>query len=485
MSQNKVSKKIINWELVAINPTNKNWDWKDLFCFWGVNIQSIIGFSLIASLYTIYNLNSFVVFFGSILGSILVYFFSNLIGKPSQKYGLPFATLLRSSLGFSGAKFFGFLRGLVGIFLFGIQTYFLSKAIGYLIRILLFTIDNSILDKDIFLTFLLGLNVIDWSSLLICMMIQIYIFSKGMLFNKKIINFSAITVYSGLLFFFLVILLSDVKLTSKAFVEILNFENFLDYNNIFPILTVAGSIFAYFSIIIISLGDFTRYIKNERNLKNGNFTLLLNLILFSVFAVFIVSGADVFLNQKFEDIERIFTNPTDIVGKYNNLMITVIALFFIITASASTNLIANFIPSQYSLINFQPNSLNIKSVSYIIGIFGLIIAIFWPTLLSQIGILSFIDTFGCFFGPISGVMIINYYIINKSNIDVKDIHSSSPESVFYFSKGWHLKAIYSVVIGFIFASSTIWNSNLMFLQSYAWIIGTLTSGFVYYLLERK
>ncbi len=245
MSQNKVSKKIINWELVAINPTNKNWDWKDLFCFWGVNIQSIIGFSLIASLYTIYNLNSFVVFFGSILGSILVYFFSNLIGKPSQKYGLPFATLLRSSLGFSGAKFFGFLRGLVGIFLFGIQTYFLSKAIGYLIRILLFTIDNSILDKDIFLTFLLGLNVIDWSSLLICMMIQIYIFSKGMLFNKKIINFSAIAVYSGLLFFFLVILLSDVKLTSKAFVEILNFENFLDYNNIFPILTVAGSIFAY------------------------------------------------------------------------------------------------------------------------------------------------------------------------------------------------------------------------------------------------
>jgi len=266
---------------------------------------------------------------------------------------------------------------------------------------------------------------------------------------------------------------------------LINFENFLDYNNIFPILTVAGSIFAYFSIIIISLGDFTRYIKNERNLKNGNFTLLLNLILFSVFAVFIVSGADVFLNQKFEDIERIFTNPTDIVGKYNNLMITVIALFFIITASASTNLIANFIPSQYSLINFQPNSLNIKSVSYIIGIFGLIIAIFWPTLLSQIGILSFIDTFGCFFGPISGVMIINYYIINKSNIDVKDIHSSSPESVFYFSKGWHLKAIYSVVIGFIFASSTIWNSNLMFLQSYAWIIGTLTSGFVYYLLERK
>ena len=485
MSQNKVNKKIINWELVAINPSNKNWDWKDLFCFWGVNIQSIIGFSLIASLYTIYDLNSFVVFFGSILGSLLVYFFSNLIGKPSQKYGLPFATLLRSSLGYSGAKFFGFIRSLVGIFMFGIQTYFLSKAISYLIRILFFTIDSSILDKDIFLIFLLGLNIIDWSSLIICMIIQVYIFSKGMLFNKKIINFSAITVYSGLVFFFLIILLSDVKLSSKAFVEILNFENFLNYNNIVPLMTVAGTVFAYFSIIIISLGDFTRYVKDNRNLKNGNLTLLLNLILFSIFAVFIVSGSDLFLNQKFEDIERIFTNPTDIIGKYNNLQITVIALFFIIIASASTNLTANFIPSQYSLINFLPKKLNIKNVSYVIGIFGLIIGIFWPTLLSQIGILSFIDTFSCFFGPISGVIIVNYYLINKSNIDVKDIHEVSSSSVFHFSGGWHLKAVYSLIIGFIFASSTIWNSNLIFLQSYAWIIGSIASGFVYYLLDRK
>ena len=485
MSQNKINEKIINWELVSINPTNKNWDWKDLFCFWGVNVQSIIGFSLIASLYTIYNLNSFIVFFGSILGSLLVYFFSNLIGKPSQKYGLPFATLLRSSLGYSGAKFFGFLRSLVGIFLFGVQTYFLSKAIGYLIRILFFTIDNSILDKDIFLTFLLGLNIIDWFSLVICIIIQIYIFSKGMLFNRKIINFSAMAVYSGLIFFFLIILLSDVKVTTKAFVEILNFENFYDYDYIFPILTVAGTVFAYFSIIIISLGDFTRYVKNEKNLKYGNFTLLLNLILFSVFAVFIVSGSDVFLNQKFEGIERIFTNPTDIIGKYNNLQMTVIALFFIIIASASTNLVANFIPSQYSLINFRPNRLNIKNVSYIIGLFGLIIGIFWPTFLSQIGILSFIDTFGCFFGPISGVMIVNYYIVNNSNLNVRDIHSLSSKSIFYFSKGWHLKAIYSVIVGFIFSSSTIWNSNLMFLQSYSWIIGILVSGLVYYLLDRK
>ncbi len=485
MSQNKIQKDVINWELVAVNPNSKNWSWKDLFCFWGVNIQSIIGFSLIASLYTVYNLSFFVVFFGTILGSILVYFFSNLIGNPSQKYGLPFATLLRSSLGYSGAKFFGFFRSLVGIFMFGIQTYFLSKALTYLIRIFFFTIDKSILDQEIFLVFLLGLNVIDWLSIIMCVLIQIYIFSKGMIYNRKIINFSAIAVYSGMLFFFIIVLLSDVNLTARAFVNILNFENFLDYKSVAPLITVAGTMFAYFSIIIISFGDFSRYVKDNKSLKYGNLSLLANLVIFSIFAVFIVTGSDVFLNQKFEDIDKIFTNPTDIIGKFNNLQITAIVLFFIIIASASTNLIANFIPAQYSLINFRPNKFNLKTVSYCIGFFGFLISILWPTLFSQIGILSFIDTLGSFFGPISGIMIVNYYFINQSSVDVKDIHSLSLESSFYFSKGWHLKAIYSIVIGFIFASSTIWNFNLMFLQSYSWIIGALVAGFTYYLLSKK
>ena len=485
MNQPKVKYSLSNWDLVTVNPNYKTWDWKDLFCFWGVNVQSIIGFSLIASLYTIYSLNTFVVFFGTIIGSVLVYFFTNLIGKPSQKFGLPFSVLLRSSLGFRGAKLFALIRSSVGIFMFGIQTYFLSKAIGYLIRILIFTIDNSLLDQEIFLTFLLGLNIIDWISFTLVIIFQASMFSVGMQFNKKLINISAITVYTGMIIFFFVVFLADIKITSKAFLEILNLKNFLDINNLVPLLTVAGTIFAYFSIIIISFGDFSRYVKDEKNLKKGNLSLILNLILFSFFAVFIVIGSDAFLNLKFEDLDRIFTNPTDIIGKFDNLQITVVVLFFIIIASISTNLVANFIPSQYSLINLMPSKLSLKSASYIISIIGFIIGAFWLTLLSQIGILSFIDTFGSFFGPLLGVIVIDYYLIKKSSLSNKDLYSAESESVYYYSNGWHIKALYSVILGFIFSASTIWNINLMFLQSYAWIIGAFVSSLVYYLLASK
>ena len=64
MNQPKVKYSLSNWDLVTVNPNYKTWNWKDLFCFWGVNIQSVIGFSLIASLYIIYSLNTLVVFFG-------------------------------------------------------------------------------------------------------------------------------------------------------------------------------------------------------------------------------------------------------------------------------------------------------------------------------------------------------------------------------------------------------------------------------------
>tara|TARA_B100000427_G_scaffold75281_1_gene61332 strand:- start:1717 stop:2652 length:936 start_codon:yes stop_codon:yes gene_type:complete len=309
-------------------------------------------------------------------------------------------------------------------------------------------------------------------------------FSVGINFNKKLINFSAIIVYLGMILFFFVVLLSDVKLTTQAFSDILNFNNFLDTDNIIPLLTVTGTIFAYFSIIIVSFGDFSRHVKNENELKKGNFSLILNLIIFSFFAVFIVVGSDVFLNQRFLDIDRIFTNPTDIIGKFDNTQITIIVLCFIIFASASTNLVANYIPSQYSLINLIPSKLTLNSSSYLISIFGFLIGIFWLTVLSQIGILSFIDTFGAFFGPIFGVMIIDYYLIKQGNLSNKDIYSVQPDSIYYFSKGWHLKAVYSILIGFIFSASTIWNSNLMFLQSYAWIIGAIVTSLVYYLLAK-
>ena len=485
MKLNKTKYNLSNWELVSVNPNDKNWNWEDLFYFWGSNIQSVIAFSLIGSLYLVYELNVFVVLFGTLIGSFFVYLFANLIGKPSQKYGLPFPVILRSSLGVKGAKYFGLIRGLVGVFMFGIQTYFLSKLLSYIIRIIIFSYDSTVLDQDIFLVFLLGLNIIDLVSFIFAITLQVFFFSKNHHFNRSIIKFSTIIVYSGMLLFFLLVFLYDVKIVSAAFADIFSLSNVFDKNNIAPLITVAGTIFAYFSVTIVNYGDFSRYVKNESELKKGNLSLILNLLIFSFFAVFIVIGADIFLNKNLENMERILTNPTDIIGKIGNIQITLIVLIFIVFASASTNLIANYIPTQNSLLNFLPAKLNIKSTAIVIGVLGFFIGIFWLPLLSQIGILAFVDTFGSFFGPLFGVMVVDYYLIKERDLSNRDIFSLDENSLYFYSNGWHVKAIYSLLLGFVFATSTIWNESLMNFQSYSWIIGASISSLTYYLLINK
>ena len=184
-------------------------------------------------------------------------------------------------------------------------------------------------------------------------------------------------------------------------------------------------------------------------------------------------------------MERILTNPTDIIGKIDNSELTVIVLFFIVFASASTNLIANYVPAQNSLINFFPQTLNLKKSAIVITIIGFIVGILWLPLLSQIGILAFVDTLGSFFGPLFGVMVVDYYLLKKTNLNNNEIFSLDEKGMYFYSNGWHLKAIYSLVLGFIFAASTIWNESLMSFHSYSWIIGAFVSSLTYYLLASK
>ena len=61
--------------------------------------------------------------------------------------------------------------------------------------------------------------------------------------------------------------MSDVKFSIKVFVNIVDFSNFVELSNLMPVITVAGTMFAYFSIVILSFGDFSRYVKNETELK--------------------------------------------------------------------------------------------------------------------------------------------------------------------------------------------------------------------------
>ena len=62
----------------------------------------------------------------------------NLIGRPSQRYGIPFPVVARDRRSASmGANLAAVVRGIVGIVWYGVQTYFASKAVQVLVLTLI------------------------------------------------------------------------------------------------------------------------------------------------------------------------------------------------------------------------------------------------------------------------------------------------------------------------------------------------------------
>ena len=92
------------------------------------------------------------------------------------------------------------------------------------------------------------------------------------------------------------------------FKDLIDVNNIFQKNNILPLLSITGTFFAYFSIVILNFGDYSRYAKNENELSKGNFSLVLNLIIFSFFSLFITMGADLILNNNITNAEKILTN---------------------------------------------------------------------------------------------------------------------------------------------------------------------------------
>ncbi len=482
MSQEKANINLTNWDIVGINPNDKNWTSGDLFCFWANNIQSLIGFSLIASLYLVYDLNIIIVLAACITSGVLVAIFSYLVGQPSQKYGLPFPVILRISFGVAGARYVGMIRGIVGMFMFGVQTFFISKSIGYLIRIFIFNIDDAILENEMFLLFFMGMDLVDWFSFIFALIIQFFLFKQGQNFIKFILNFSAWFVYTGLAVFVIILAGENSKEIISAFKLSVSTENLVSKQNLLTLISLTGTLFAFFSIVILNIGDFSRYVKNSSENFNGNLSLIINLLIFSFASVFIVIGADIVMAKKMLEVDQLLTNPTDIIGKIDNSFLTIIAILFILVASGSSNLIANYIPTQNALLNFFPKNLDKSSSGLLIVILGLVFGGLWLPILSQSGVLSIIDTLGSFFGPIAGIIIADYYLIKNKKYISKDIFSDLKSGKYFYSSGWQIKGLYAMIIGFIFAASTIWNVEFRFLQSYAWLIGAIISYITYYLL---
>ena len=172
-----------------LNPAGageKSWGWFAIFNIWANDMQSLFGYSLVASLFISFGVGGWTAFAALITAGLFVMFMVNLSGKPGEKYGIPYPVLARASLGTAGAKLPAILRATVAVFWYGVQVYFASTALALMIRSITGISGG---------TEFLGLTGIDWLSFFIVWAFHIVMFWRGMRWVGLFLNIAGPFVY--------------------------------------------------------------------------------------------------------------------------------------------------------------------------------------------------------------------------------------------------------------------------------------------------
>jgi nucleobase:cation symporter-1, NCS1 family len=466
----RIDPSLYNEDLAPLKPEGRNWGAFEIFNVWSNDIQSLFGYTLAASLFLSYGLNGWAVMAAIILAGVIVMFLVNLTGKPSVKYGIPFPVMVRASMGVRGANLPAMLRAIVGIFWYGVQTYFASTAVTLLITALVGGGEGGSF---------LGLSGIAWLSFVIVWLFQIAIFWAGIERIKHFLNWAGPLVYGVMLVLMAIVWIQAGGELLPAIGSIFSGAEGEDgANPVTAFLAIVGTMVAYFAAVVINFGDFTRFVKTERQMKLGNLLgLPLNVAFFSFIALIITAGTLVLFGEA-------LTNPSDIVERVDSLPLTIVAALTFFAATVGINLVANFIPPAYDLANLFPSRISFRLGGLITAIIAFFVGALWVSVISRIGVPGFVNALGAVVAPFYGIIVVDYYLIKRQELDMQQLFSSAPGGAYYYTHGWNTRALLAFGAAAVFSLSTVLVPALSDLNGYGWMLGAALGGLFYYGLMR-
>ncbi len=479
------SKSLYNSDLAPTPSNKKNWGWFEIFNVWANDVQSLFGYTLAASLFLASGLNGWAVFLALILAGFFIMWLVNLSGKPSVKHGIPYPVFARVSMGVFGANFPAMARGLVAMFWYGAQTYAASTAVALLI-----TGITGNPGTEMFL----GMTGVMWVSFIFVSAFQVYLFWQGVDLVKRFLNFAGPAVYVVMVLLMIVIwfkagggLLSEVGEIFSGGARSGGFEGLGSFG---AFLAVFSIMVGYFAAVVINFGDFARFVKNEDEMKKGNLWGLVGNVIFFSFITLMITGGTIAIFGEY------VANPTDMVAKVDNIVLTIVAAFAFFAATVGINMVANFIPPAYDLANLMPSKINFRIGGLITAAFGFVIGGMWVAVITQMGLFPFVNTLGAILAPVFGIMIVDYYVIKKQKLDVDDLFTDSPRGKYHYNGGFNGKGMLAWVLSGYIAVGTVW-PNILFLGlddffanlggggGYAWIIGASLGALIHLAISSK
>ena len=453
-----------NENLAPSKPSERTWNKWHFAALW-------VGMSICVPTYTLGGV--LVAFFGLSVGeSLLAILLANVIillplilnGRAGAKYGIPFPVLLRSSFGVVGSNLPAIIRGLIACGWFGIQCLFGGLAVDILF-------DNLIPGWES-----LG-GVGYFISFFMFMIANAIVVIRGFESIKALETFAA----PLLLVVGLALLIWGWGKADMAAV-FAQAPNRPEGSSLLPFF-MGGltAMVGFWATLALNIPDFTRYAKSQKDHTIGQIIgLPITMFLFSALGVVLTAASASIFGETISD-------PITLIGKIDSGLWVVIAMAIIILATISTNAAANMVAPTNDFQNIMPKVINMRRGVILTAAVGTLL-VFWEVLrksgfiTSEISVESLYSnwllTYSSLLGPVAGVMIADFYLARKQQLDILELYKAGGA---YKSYNW--AGIISFLVPAVLALVAFrqgGESGIFWLYNYGWFTGAIL-GFVLYL----
>lgn len=479
MSKNIETRKadsLWNEDLAPTTTETRTWDWKSYAALWVAMVVCVPTYMLAGGLVS-EGMSWWQAVLTVLLGNIIVLVPMILIGNAGAKHGVPFPVLLRSAFGTKGARIPAIARGLVACGWFGINTWVGGSAIYVIVNALT---NNAIVSAP------LAFLDIDLGQLL-CFIgfwaMHLYFIKNGTESIRWLETYAApFLIAMGLA------LLAWAYTTAGGFGEMLSApsafaEGGAKEGQFWGVFVASlTAMVGFWATMALNIPDFTRFAKSQRDQIIGQaIGLPLPMALFAFVSVAVTSATVTIYGEAIWD-------PVALAGRMGGFGV-LIALAALVVATLTTNLAANVVAPAYGFSNLNPKKISFTMGGYITA--GIGIAIFPWKLLETAGGYLFVWLIGysALLGPIAGILIVDYFLIKKTELDMDALFDHDGKYGAWNSAG--LMALTIGILpnlpGFLHAAGVLDYVPTVFdtLYSYAWFVGLFVAGVIYFACAKR
>ena len=445
-----------NPDLAPVTAAQRTWGTYEIAALW-IGMAVCIPTYMLAAGLVASGMSVGQAIFTITLGNIIVLVPMMLTGHAGTEYGIPFPVLARASFGLAGSHVAALLRGGVACGWFGIQTWVGGAALDTLLGIAL--------------PFWNAVPAHVWVSFGLFWALNIYFIVKG---TESIRIFEAwaapvLLLMGAALFAWAVVKVGGF---GPIFSQPSRFATTGDFMKVFaPSLT---GMIGFWATMSLNMPDFTRYAKSQRAQIVGQaLGLPPTMALFSFIGVAVASATLLIFGEAIWD-------PVALCAKFDNPLVVLLSVFALAVATLTTNIAANVVSPANALANLAPRHISFVTGGLITGVIG--IAMMPWKLLSdfQAYIFGWLVGYSGLLGPIAAILIVDYWVIKKRRINVRDLYVEGGEYPLI-----HWPAMIALAAGVAAAAIGLVVPALRTLYDYAWFVGFAVAAAVYLALARR